>query len=371
MNKSKLNRNILKLTISSALSTVLFTSTVFAGVGTVSVDYGTLNVRDTASTSSDVVTKLDKGSSVDVVGEESGFYIINFDGTNRYVSKDFITISETDGVVTGNDVRVRSNSSTNGNVLGTVNAGETFTVLAKAGDWYKISYNGDDGYVLGSYIDVEFSEGLENEGSSSNETTYGIVLGSAVNFREDASTDSGITTVLGKNSVVDVISTEEDGWVQVEHQGNEGYVSSDFLKVEYGVKPAYTSSNSSKGQEIVSYAKNYLGTRYVWGGTSLGSGVDCSGFTYAVYRDFGYSLNRIASDQYRNGTRVSKSNLQAGDLVFFDTSGGNNGQISHVGIYCGDGNFIHSSSSKASVIISSLSSSYYQGAYVGATRIVN
>ena len=113
---------------------------------------------------------------------------------------------------------------------------------------------------------------------------------------------------------------------------------------------------------------SYLGVPYVWAGTSP-SGFDCSGFVYYVYKECGYSINRTAESIYSNGTYVEKSQLQVGDTVHF-TSGSNSNYIGHVGIYIGDGQFIHASSGVGRVVISDLSSTYYLNNYYGARRII-
>ena len=133
-------------------------------------------------------------------------------------------------------------------------------------------------------------------------------------------------------------------------------------------KPAEqpVASNPS-GAAIVQYAKTFLGYRYVYG-TAGPNTFDCSGFVQYVYKHFGYSLSRSSGTQANDGVAVSKSNLQPGDvLIFRDTS---NSRIGHVGIYIGDGQFIHASNSRTGVIISSLSTSAYQKRYVGARRIL-
>lgn len=369
MKKSIFKKNLLQLTAGTILSTMLLTSTVFASTGSVDVNSGTLNVRSAASTSSSVISKLKKGETVDLVGEDNKFYVIDVDGVERYVSKKYIDVTEADSVVVVESARVKSDATSEAPPIGTIKQGETYTVIAKAGDWYKINYKGTTGYVEADTLEVEFADGLVDQGNS-EKTNYGIVTGDDVNFRLEPSADSEVSTVLPKDAVVDVISVDNDGWVEVKVDDTSGYVSSDYLQVEYGIMPTLSSS-SSEGEEIAAYAQKYVGTRYVSGGTTLGKGVDCSGFTYAVYRDFGYKLNRVSSDQYNNGTRVSKSELQPGDLVFFDTSGSNNGRISHVGLYVGNGQFAHASTSRARVIISSLSESYYVNSYVGATRIID
>lgn len=125
------------------------------------------------------------------------------------------------------------------------------------------------------------------------------------------------------------------------------------------------TSGSRQSQAIAVYAKQFLGTPYVWGGSSP-SGFDCSGFAYYVYGHFGIEIPRMADGQYYYGARVSQ--LQPGDLVFFTTY---EAGPSHTGIYIGDGYFIHSSSAEGQVIITSLSQNYYSERYLGASRVVN
>ncbi|MCX5780110.1 MAG: NlpC/P60 family protein [Firmicutes bacterium] len=128
------------------------------------------------------------------------------------------------------------------------------------------------------------------------------------------------------------------------------------------------SGNSATGARVVEKAAQYLGVPYMYGG-STAAGFDCSGFSQYIFSQFQISLNRTAASQYSNGYGVSKGELIPGDLVFFDCSGGNG--ISHVGIYSGNGNFIHSSSPRSGgVIYSSLNTGYYADTYVGARRVI-
>ena len=128
------------------------------------------------------------------------------------------------------------------------------------------------------------------------------------------------------------------------------------------------SATSSEGNDVVEFAKKYLGYKYVAGGSSPSTGFDCSGFTTYVFRNFGVSLNRSSKDQIKTGTAVSKSNLQPGDIVIFKNQGKT--AIGHVGIYIGSGNFIHAANKKEGVVITALSSSYYSQRYVGARRVI-
>jgi cell wall-associated NlpC family hydrolase len=125
-------------------------------------------------------------------------------------------------------------------------------------------------------------------------------------------------------------------------------------------------NTSSKVDKIIATAKKYIGVPYVWGGETP-NGFDCSGYVQYVFKVHGINLNRTTETQYKHGTYVSKSNLKPGDLVFFQNT--YRAGISHVGIYIGDGKFIHASSSKG-VTISNLSSSYYTSHYYGARRVL-
>jgi len=136
------------------------------------------------------------------------------------------------------------------------------------------------------------------------------------------------------------------------------------LMLAFQAGSAFASASKMDG-----FIDELIGTRYSYGGTTT-KGFDCSGFTSYVFNKMGIDLPRRSSDQAGAGTKVAKADLQPGDLVFFDTSGKNNGGISHVGIYVGDGNFAHASTSKG-VIIEKLDSSYYKPRYVTAARVMD
>lgn len=156
----------------------------------------------------------------------------------------------------------------------------------------------------------------------------------------------------------------QDGWYQVTFGQSTGYIPAEYAQPVHYADYEGTSATNTVREELIAYAYTYLGTPYVYGGSSY-SGTDCSGFTMAVFAKFGYSLSHGASDQYYTAASVSSEERQAGDLVFFDTFGG----ISHVGIYLGGGQFIHASSS-GGVKVNSLYESYYAACYLGAGRIL-
>ena len=233
--------------------------------------------------------------------------------------------------------------------------------------WYKVNYAGETGYLSSEY--VSYSE------KSDAKLGNGLVTGNSVNIRSAANTSASKVTVLNKGDVVEIIGID-DGWYKISVNGKTGYIRSDYMDVtkkalsSRGNETASAAKASSKGSEIVSFAKKYLGVRYVYGGASA-KGFDCSGFTMYVMKNFGYSLPHTATGQMGYGTSVAKSALQPGDLVFFcDPSRSGGKAASHVGIYIGNNQFIHASSGSAHVKIDSLSKAYYAKYYVGARHIV-
>ena len=180
---------------------------------------------------------------------------------------------------------------------------------------------------------------------------------------------------LSKGTKVTLVSSS-NGWSKVKVGGTTGYVSSSYLSskkqstASSSTSSTSSSSTSTSSSKVINYAKKLLGKPYVWGAQGP-NGFDCSGFTYYVFKNSaGKTLPRTSSAQSRYGTSVSKKNLKAGDLVFFDTSGPNNGAVTHCGIYIGNNKFIHAASGQGKVVINDLTSSYYVKAYVNARRVL-
>lgn len=266
----------------------------------------------------------------------------------------------------------------------------------------------------------------ENKTTNTSKEQKMYVSSKTVNLRKEASSSSTVLKQLSKNTQVTVIETASNVWSKVKVDGLTGYISSTYLsekKVEVTSRGAETSreektqepkeeveskkvetkktsdttnidnskttettkkeesstkketkqetdtkkSTKVTGSDIVTYAKKYLGYKYVLGAASPEAGFDCSGLTSYVYKKNGYTINRTSAAQALNGKKVSKSNLKAGDLVFFSQG---SKKIGHVGIYIGGGNFIHSANPKKGVIITPLSNSYYAKRYVTARRII-
>ena len=266
------------------------------------------------------------------------------------------------GCTTGSSLRMRAEASTSSSIVTTLDKSVAVAILENTNDeWFKISYAGNTGYVSADYLLVDQDNVFE---------TYGRVNGTGVNVRAEATTESEALASVDTNTIV-TVNGLVDGWYSVTCQyGTEGYIRSDFLDLvesaETRVLPA-----SANGSSIVDFAKQFKGVPYAWGGSSP-RGFDCSGFTMYVYGQYGYSLPHTATGQWQSGigTRIySISELQPGDLVFFcDPSRSNGKACSHAGIYIGNGQHIHASSSKSGVVVSDLTSGYYNRYFVGGIR---
>lgn len=251
------------------------------------------------------------------------------------------------GTVTADLLNVRSGASTSSDVLAQLTRDSQVSIIDSANGWYQVSTGGVSGWVSGDYLQV------------SDGKVKGSITGENVNVRTGPGKGYDILICVTAENVE--ILGNSDGWYNVRFSsGIEGWVIGDYVSTGGSV----ISRGETIGRQMVSYAKQFLGVRYVWGGNSS-SGFDCSGFVKAVYANAGIDLYRVAADQATQGTYINASNLRIGDLIFFDTDGGRN-YINHVGIYIGDGQFIHASSGKGKVVIESLWGGFYESSYMSA-----
>ena len=261
------------------------------------------------------------------------------------------------GCTTGSSLRLRAEASTDSAIVTQLDKSVAVAILGKQDGWYYVSYDGNTGYLSADYV-IEDQDGVF--------TADGRVNGDGVNVRAAASADAESLATVNTGSAV-TVNGFADGWYAVTCQyGTTGYIRSDFVDLT-----SASAAGSTSG--VVSVAKQYLGTRYSYGGASP-SGFDCSGFTMYCFQQMGVSLPHSATSQWQSGAGqkiTSTSGLQSGDLVFFcDPSRSNGKACSHAGIYIGGGQFIHASSSRSGgVIISDLTSGYYNTYFVGGMRI--
>ncbi len=253
--------------------------------------------------------------------------------------------------VESGNLNVRAVPSTDGKLVGKMPKDSACEVLEAADGWAHIQSGEVDGYVSTDYL----LTGPEARLTAKDLVrTVAISNGDGLNVRDGASMDSAVLTQIPKGEELEYVETSGD-WVKVSIDGEDAYISAEYVTVEEKLDTAITMSELLYGQgvsdvrvELVEYAKQFLGNRYVYGGSSLTKGTDCSGFTMSVYKKFGVKLSHHAASQANEGTKISASELQPGDLVFYANSKG----INHVALYIGGGQVIHASSPKTGIKIS-------------------
>ena len=231
---------------------------------------------------------------------------------------------------------------------------ERCEILQVEGEWYQIQSGDVNGYVKGEYLmtgdaaKARATEVMSTVATVTTETLY---------VREQPNTECTILSLMPMGEELEVLEDLGD-WVKVDMDGDEGYVSKEYVSISSELQKAMTMTEVKYGQgvsdvrvSLVSYATQFVGNPYVWGGTSLTNGADCSGFVLSVYAKYGISLPHHAASQAGCGTKISASEAQPGDLFFY----GNGRGINHVGIYIGNGQVVHASSPKTGIKISNAS----------------
>ncbi len=383
---------------------------------------GVLNVRAEKNIDSEILGTVKPGAELWLEGEYENWYLISYDIGGEivkgYVAKELVATSyeEAKQVLLADvmyeqaeisaGAQMMSAPDMNASGMEIFNANENVIIIARIDDNWSQIYTTDDytaGYVLNSALTTK-GMALKDDVLEAREKaikaigTAGVVYGTgSINVREMPGEDKAVKMTLPSGTSCLLVKTIGD-WVKISY--GDGYTAG-YVKAEYTMtKNAYDSMKaqaaakaqkksavntakkstssaksaessyipyaapSSKGQQIVNEASKYLGVRYVYGGTSP-SGFDCSGLVQYVCRKVGVSVNRTSRDQYKNGVAVAKSNLQPGDLVFFSKGS----TISHVGIYAGNGQVIHSPRPGKSVCYASLASMSSYSRYVGARRV--
>ena len=260
-------------------------------------------------------------------------------------------IAQVDG-----SLNVRKGAGTDSKVVGKMSNHDACEILGKKDGWIKIKSGKVKGYVKSEYLlmgdaALAIAEKEVETVATVNTTTLRV--------REDTSTDSAIVSLVGEGEDL-VVEKIVDDWYKVEVDDQKGYISGDYVTISQKLPTASSVEELENGTgvsdtrvSLVQYALQFVGNRYVWGGTSLTNGIDCSGFTMQIYARYGISLPHHAASQPGYGTRISASDAQPGDLFFY----GSGSTISHVGIYIGNGQIVHASNARTGIKISS---AYYR-----------
>ena len=320
--------------------------------------------------------------------------------------------------VVKNNFKIYIIPSITSKTISNVEANSEITINFELNSWVNVTFNGKTGWARKYFINSEIIEAVNStapeynenqeepkeveeqvitETSVENRKGY-VNVSSSANIRKDASTSSEVIDSLLRNTEITIVAEKGD-FYKIQYKDITGYISKTLVSnnpveitsrssTERKVEIEQTSdvqvsestttetesasaevSNSTSGNNIVSFAKQYVGYSYVSGGTKPSTGFDCSGFSYYVFNSCGYNLSRSCQVQARSGEAVSRDNLQPGDLVFFNN--GSNGGIGHVAIYIGGGQIVHAENSRTGVRIDTINSGYYNKYYYSARRIVN
>lgn len=316
-----------------------------------------VNVRKKANTDSKVKGKLYKGSSAEILGEKNGWYKISSGNVIGYVKKEFLATKENaqnlsnkygttyaflkKGVVS---LKVHTKGNLKSSVVTLIPEDKKYEVLGETENWYKIALDDTKGYVAKKCVNtrVRFKKAISikeekekirrKKAAIKAEKERLAALEAARQAARSAASSSSSSSSSRSSSSSSRTTTRK--------------TTTQRRRTTY--TPPVTSNTS--GSAIAAYAQKFVGNPYVYGGTSLTNGTDCSGFTQSIYRQFGYSIPRTAAAQSVGaGRAVSLSSLQPGDLLFYR----NGSHVGHVALYIGGGRVVHASNPRDGIKISS------------------
>ena len=382
-------------TLACTLLAAALTASAAAAAGSATVKADKLRLRAAASTSSAILAAASKGSSITLLGTETnGWYKVSYKNVVGYMSAEWLNVTEpyteetaepagetagepaepagetgstdaskapavaasdTAPVVTASVLNVRSEPSTAVERLGTLKKGDEVEILETLDGWYLVTAGDLTGYVSAEYISLDGTVPEE-----------GVVLYSGLNVRTGPGTSYSRIGTLKMGSTVTVLGKSGD-WYQVSSGSLTGYASAKYISILDDL------SSSPVGAAAAAMAISLIGSRYVYGAAGPSS-FDCSGLSHYIYKQLGYTLQRGSSGQYnKNGTFVPLAQAEPGDLIFFfdprfDGSGGTL-PTTHMGIYVGNGQFIHASTTSYRVQYDNVYGSYYTPYIVGVKRI--
>ena len=250
-----------------------------------------------------------------------------------------------------NNLNIRKEPDTSAKLVGKLPKNAACEILETEEGWAHISSGEVEGYVSSEYLLTGMEAVTKARELVQNKAK---VTCDSLKVREEASLDAQVIMTVANGERLDVIEKTDD-WIKVEIDGQELYVSAEYVEVSEELDTALTITEVMYGEgvsdirvELCEFAKQYVGNPYVWGGTSLTKGADCSGFVLAVFAEYGVTLPHYSVAQSKEGTAIDVSEVLPGDLIFYS----NGSTINHVAIYIGNGQVVHASSPKTGIKIS-------------------
>ena len=425
--KSKKNIKSIVVMAALSIMALFFINSSFAA-NTAKVNVETANLREKADSNSKILKQISINTEVEVLEKDGDWYKVKSGNTTGYLRQDLLTVKEETQTITEpttentieqsntnqeqqpaegdeknkqvvEDTKLKIVPSINATDIIEVKKDEKVEIIETINGWVCVQTETTKGWIREEKIkaveEQQVEQPQEEQVQESEQTVQepevvtptklktSYINTQTVNLRKEASKDSDVVAKLSLNTAVDVYS-EENGWSKVKVGEKEGYIATSLLSnkkqetsrnLETPRETATTTTQkqesatttvptSGKGSTVVETAKNYIGSKYVYGASGPNS-FDCSGFTSYIYKQHGVSLNRTAASQYSNGVAVSRDQLQPGDLIMFGKSG-----INHVGIYIGGGQIVHAANKSRGVTTDTINSGYYNNNYVGARRVI-
>ena len=368
-----------------------------------------LRIRSGAGTNTSVIGYLYNGDKFNITGKSGAWYKINSRGTSGYIHSDYVKIvgqgednsssnnsSESNSNVAGkrgqvinisSNLRVRNAPSTSSSVVAYLLSGQTFDILGKSGSWYKIKHNGTTGYVHQDYVKIVGNSTVDSNSSNNSSSEalgeYGKVVNvsTSLRLRQSPSTSSSVVGYLFPGETFK-ITARSGSWYKVNANGKVGYASSEYIKIidKNEVNSSGSTSTSASFETVFNILKQQIGSPYIWGGKGeiithdslkmfknmfpdaaaagkynipskyINNGYrafDCSGLLYWGFRQIGINIGGSTYSQINAGREVSLNDVRPGDLLFY-------GNLQHVGMYIGNGQWIEAPKSHDYVKIASV-----------------
>ncbi len=369
--KLRKNIKVLALIMGMILSSTVFT---FASErnGIVIASEGI--VRKASNFSGEVIKTASIGTKVSVLETVGEWHRVKLEDekVEGWMFKDIVALDKMNdkvqkGITTASVLNVRSQPSTSGSIVAKLSEGTEVTIIDSRNEWYQINIQ----QAANAWVHGDFVRLIPNH-------PQGVITKNDVSLRENKSTSSKTITTFKKDEKIFIKNYQEGWYLIVTDKFVEGWVMEDEAELSINVTRPVSRSGERADifNNVAEITKKYLGKKYGWGQAGPDR-FDCSGFAYYILNNYygeylkakSITLPRSSRDQATVGTNVNKSDLKLGDLVFFNTDAKIGKTITHVGIYIGDGEFIHASSARQAVMISSLDEGYYNTRYIKAIRL--